>query len=106
MTNLRIDPESERLLDERLKSPEGRKLMDDLLRMIAMGLVDEWVRNGIANRQSSLHLFAQHPGISSPVRLGASQVRRQTIQQRSLAFRQIPEILCSTDNSRCSPCGN
>ena len=46
MTNLRIDPESERLLDERLKSPEGRKLMDDLLRVIAMGLVDEWVRNG------------------------------------------------------------
>ena len=64
--------------------------MDDLLRMIAMGLVDEWVRNGIANRQSSLHLFAQHPGNSSPVRLGASQVRRQTIQQRSLAFAKFP----------------
>lgn len=46
MTDLHIDPESQRQLDERLNSPEGRSLLDDLLRVIATVVVDGWIRDG------------------------------------------------------------
>jgi len=46
MAHLRVDPEFQRVLEERLNSPEGRKSLDDLLRVIAAEVVEGWVREG------------------------------------------------------------
>jgi hypothetical protein len=46
MTNLHIDHESRRRLTARLDSSEGNRFLDELLRGIALSLVDEWVRSG------------------------------------------------------------
>jgi hypothetical protein len=46
MSNLLVDLESERQLSARLSSPEGDELLDNLLRLIALSLVDEWIRRG------------------------------------------------------------
>ncbi|HTU64715.1 MAG TPA: hypothetical protein VMF52_02090 [Steroidobacteraceae bacterium] len=46
MANLRIDHESKRQLNARLNSPEGDELLDNLFRLAALSLVDEWIRRG------------------------------------------------------------
>ena len=46
MAHLRVDPESQRVLEERLNSPEGSKSLDDLLRVIAAEVVEGWLREG------------------------------------------------------------